>query len=65
MRQAAEVPSVIEGAETRRWYAAMLLERSALGDRERARTLVEEAIPVYERVGMPRHEELARRLVTT
>jgi DNA-binding SARP family transcriptional activator len=65
LRQAEELPSVIEGAETRRWYARMLLERDAPGDGDRARTLVEEAMPIYERVGMPRHVELARRLLST
>jgi hypothetical protein len=63
LRQAEELPSVIEAAETRRWYARMLLDRNAPPDRDRARTLVEEAIAVYERVGMSRHEELARQLV--
>ena len=62
LRQAEELPFEIEGAETRRWYAQMLLDRNGPGDRDRARSLVEEAIPVYRRIGMPRHEELARRL---
>jgi len=43
----------------------MLLDRDAPGDRDRAHWLVEEALPVYRRIGMPRHEELARRLLTT
>jgi tetratricopeptide (TPR) repeat protein len=64
LRQAEELPFVIEGAETRRWYAWMLLDRNAAGDRDRARSLVDEAIPVYRRIGMPRHEELARALVS-
>ncbi len=63
LRQAEELPFVIEGAETRRWYAQMLLDRDGPGDRDRARSLVEEAIPVYGRIGMPRHEELARTLL--
>jgi tetratricopeptide (TPR) repeat protein len=63
LRQAEELPFVIEGAETRRWYARMLLERNAAGNRDRARSLLEEAIAVYRRVGMPRHEELARALL--
>jgi tetratricopeptide (TPR) repeat protein len=63
LRQAEELPFVIEGAETRRWYARMLLDRDGPGDRDRARSLVEEAIPVYGRTGMPRHEELARTLL--
>ncbi len=63
LRQAEELPFVTEGAETRRWYAQMLLDRNGPGDRDRARSLVEEAIPVYGRIGMPRHEELARTLL--
>jgi hypothetical protein len=43
----------------------MLLDRNSPGDRNRARSLVEEALLVYRRVGMPRHEELARQLVTS
>jgi len=62
LAQAEELPFAIEGAETRRWYARMLLDRDAPGDRDRARLLIEEAIPVYGRVGMPRHAELARAL---
>jgi DNA-binding SARP family transcriptional activator/tetratricopeptide (TPR) repeat protein len=64
LRQAEELPFAIEGAETRRWYARMLLDRNAAGDRDRARSLVEEAIAVYRGIGMPRHETLALALVT-
>lgn len=64
LRQAEELPFELEGAETRRWYARMLLDRNGAGDRERAESLVEEATPVYRRIGMPRHEDLARRLLS-
>ena len=63
LRQAEELPFHIEGAETRRWYARMLLDRKGAGDRDRARSLLEQAIPVYRRLGMVRHEELAARLL--
>jgi hypothetical protein len=63
LRQAGELPHEIEGAETRRWYARMLLDRGGAGDRDRAGALLDEAIAVYRRVGMPRHEELARALI--
>jgi hypothetical protein len=43
----------------------MLLDRNTTGDRDRARSLVEQAIPVYRRIGMPRHEEAARSLLST
>jgi hypothetical protein len=65
LRQAEELPYEIEAAETRRFYAEMLVVRNAAGDRDRARSLVDEALVVYRRIGMPRHEELARRLVAT
>ena len=64
LRQAEELPFVLEGAETQRWYARMLLDRNAAGDRDRARSLVEQAVPVYRRIGMPRHEKEARRLLS-
>jgi tetratricopeptide (TPR) repeat protein len=62
LRQAEELPFPIEAAETRRWYAWMLLDRNGAGDADRARSLVDEAIPIYHSIGMPRHEELARTL---
>jgi tetratricopeptide (TPR) repeat protein len=64
LRQAEELPFVLEAAETRRFYARMLLDRNTAGDRDRARSLVEQALPVYRRIGMPRHEEEARRLLS-
>ena len=64
LRQAEELPFELEGAETRRFYAEMLIERAAPGDREHALSLVEQATASYRRVGMPRHEELAHRLST-
>ena len=63
LRQAEELPFHIEGAETRRWYAQMLLDRNGAGDRDQARSLLEQAIPVYRRIGMVRHEEVAGRLL--
>ena len=42
----------------------MLLDRNTAGDRDRARSLLEQAVPVYRRIGMPRHEELTRALLT-
>jgi tetratricopeptide (TPR) repeat protein len=62
LRQAEELPFVLEQAETRRFYAQMLLERNRPGDREKGRRFLEEAIVTYRRIGMPRHEELARGL---
>lgn len=46
-----------------RWYASMLLERDAPGDREPARELLTEAIAMYRRIGMPKHIEIAEALL--
>jgi tetratricopeptide (TPR) repeat protein len=64
LRQAEQLPFDIEGAETRRFYARMLLDRAAPGDRDRARALLAEAIETYRCIGMPRHEEMTRELLT-
>jgi DNA-binding SARP family transcriptional activator len=63
LRQAEELPFVLEQAETRRFYAQMLLERDRPGDRGKAHRLLEEAMTGYRRIGMPRHEKLARALL--
>ena len=47
----------------RRWYADMLIERNAPGDVDKARTLIAEAIQMYTTIGMPRHIELAERVL--
>jgi class 3 adenylate cyclase/tetratricopeptide (TPR) repeat protein len=64
LRQAHEIPVVIEQPEVRRWYASMLIDRDAPGDREKARELLTEAIGMYRRIGMPKHVEMAEALLT-
>jgi len=54
---------VLAQPETRRWYARMLIDRDAPGDRDKARELLTEAIEMYRRVGMPRHVEIAEALL--
>ena len=63
LRQAHELPHVIAQPEVRRWYASMLLDRNAAGDRDKARTLLGEAVEMYEQIGMPRHLEMAREML--
>lgn len=63
LRQAHDFPSTIGQPETRRWYAWMLLDRDAPGDREKARTLLNEAIELYQAIGMPKHVEIAERML--
>ena len=59
LRQAAELPHLPEAAHTRRFFAAMLLERDGPGDRAEAAQMATEAAELYRRMGMPRHLELA------
>jgi tetratricopeptide (TPR) repeat protein len=60
LRQADEVPHRLMQPELRRWYARMLLERGAAGDRERARALLGAAVAAYEELGMSRHAAMAK-----
>jgi len=65
LRQAHDLPHKIAQPEVRRWYARMLLDRTAVGDRDRARTLLGEAVETYGAIGMPRHVEMANELLRT
>ena len=62
LRQAHDLPHKIAQPEVRRWYAWMLIDRDQPGDAEKARTLLGEAVEMYQTVGMPKHVELAGRL---
>ena len=57
------MPFVFEQGEARYWYARMLVDRDAPGDRERARTMLDRALGVYGRIGMPWHAKRADRLI--
>jgi class 3 adenylate cyclase/tetratricopeptide (TPR) repeat protein len=63
LRQAHELPVVMEQPEVRRWYARMLIERDGPGDREKARHFLTEAIAMYHQIGMPKHEEMAEEML--
>ena len=63
LRRTEELPHIIEQPEARRFYARMLLDRNAPGDRETAQRLLTEAIEMYRRIGMPQHLELAETLL--
>ena len=62
-KQAHEIPFRSEQPEVRRWYAQMLLDRNGPGDRDKARTMLGEAVEMYETIGMPRHLEMAREML--
>ena len=61
---ADKIPFRSEQAEARYWYARLLLDRNAAGDRERARDLLHAALAVYREIGMPKHVETAEKLLT-
>ena len=63
LRQADEIPVVIEQPDVRRWYARMLIDRHAPGDREKAREMLAEAIAMYRNIGMPKHVEMAEAML--
>jgi class 3 adenylate cyclase/tetratricopeptide (TPR) repeat protein len=71
LRQAHDLPAIMEQPEVRRWYARMLIDRDAPGDpstgsgrdRERARELLTEAVAMYRRIGMPKHVEMAEAML--
>ena len=63
LQQAESYPDRLEQAEIRRFHAMMLIDRAARGDRDKARTLLDEALKSYTQIGMPRHVEMARKLV--
>jgi hypothetical protein len=65
LQQAEAFPQRLEQAEIRRFHAMMLLDRAASGDREKARTLLNEAMESYTQIGMPRHIEMTRILLDT
>jgi tetratricopeptide (TPR) repeat protein len=62
-RQAESIPHRLEQAEIRRFHAMMLIDRAAPGDREKAQTLLREALESYQRIGMPRHVDLTQTLL--
>jgi tetratricopeptide (TPR) repeat protein len=63
LKQAHEIPHRTDQPETRRWYAWMLLDRDQPGDKEKAHALLNEAIPMYKELRMPKHLELAEALL--
>jgi tetratricopeptide (TPR) repeat protein len=59
-QQAESFPHILEQAEIRRFHAMMLIDRAAPGDREKAQTLLREALETYTHIGMPRHIEMTQ-----
>jgi hypothetical protein len=63
MQQAESFPYLLETAEIRRFHAMMLIDRAALGDREKAQTLLRGALENYTQIGMPRHIQMTGALL--
>jgi tetratricopeptide (TPR) repeat protein len=63
LRQADEIPYLMAGFDTRRWYAWALLRRGASGNHERARVLLEEAIAGYRKLSARFLEQVATELL--
>jgi tetratricopeptide (TPR) repeat protein len=63
LQQAETLPHRPEQAHTRRFYAAMLLERDRPGDRDAAALLLGEARDLYRGMEMPRHCRLVDDLL--
>jgi hypothetical protein len=63
LQQAESLPQRLEQAEIRRFHAMMLMDRAAPGDREKAQTLLGEALESYTQIGMPRHIEMTQALL--
>jgi tetratricopeptide (TPR) repeat protein len=63
IRIAEDLPYVLEQPEAYRFYARMLLERDAPGDRDKAEDFLKKAIVSYRSLGMPKHEELTNAML--
>jgi hypothetical protein len=63
LQQAESFPYRLELAEIRRFHAMMLLDRAAPSDRDKAQTLLGEAIAEYTFIGMPRHIQMSQALL--
>jgi tetratricopeptide (TPR) repeat protein len=63
MQQAEALPHRLEQTEIRRFNAMMLIDRAAPGDREKAQTMLREALESYTQIGMPRHIEMTQTLL--
>ena len=61
--QAEEIPHRIDQADVRRWWASMLLDRNAPGDRDRARELLGQARAIFEEIGMPTHVKITSEML--
>ena len=65
VHQADTAPYRVAQPQAREWYAEMLLARRAVGDADRGRALLSEALAQYESIGMPLHAQRASLRLAT
>ncbi len=58
-----KLPVIPSRPEVRRFYARMLIDRDAPGDRDKAFRLLTEAVAMYREIGMPKHLEMAETML--
>ncbi len=63
LRQAREIPVVLEEPQVKHWYGKMLLNRGRPQDSDRAHEMIEEALAGYGSLGMPLHLAEAEQLL--
>jgi hypothetical protein len=63
LHQDESTPHRLEQAEIRRFYAMMLIDRAAPGDREEVRRLLGEARETYTQIGIARHIQMTDSLL--
>jgi len=63
MQQAEFCPIVSNRRRSAAFYAMLPIDRAAPRDRERAQTLLREALEIYAQIGMLRHVERTQTLI--
>ena len=64
-RQAREFPNHIDAPQVQYWHAKMLLDRGDLNDRDRAQSMLADALQGYQTYGMLVHTARAQELIDT
>jgi hypothetical protein len=63
LQQAGSFPQILEQAEIRRFYGAILLERGKASDRKGARKMLPEGLETDTNLGMPLHCDLIKAIM--
>ena len=65
IHQVDTAPYRVSQPMAREWYALMLLDRKAPGDNLKARSLLSEALAMFESIGMPFHAKRTSSLLAS